>query len=117
METPDLDAAFGTSKPFEYWLNDPTNPIVYCLLQLEGKDFLAKNGYTVELIQKTADHDTFCITVSDDALDSFQGYLMEHSKKLLGKSLSITFHHRGKPRHAFEGIIGGVTNKKDNGSG
>ncbi|KMQ67979.1 hypothetical protein ACM39_11650, partial [Chryseobacterium sp. FH2] len=52
----DLDAAFGTSKPFEYWLNDPTNPIVYCLLQLDGKDFLAKNGYTVELIQKTADH-------------------------------------------------------------
>lgn len=114
---PDFDATFGTSKPFEYWLTKPDNPIVYCLLKLDGKDFLVKSGYTVELIQKTSDHDTFSITVRDDALDSFEGYVMEHSKNILGKNISITYHHRGKPRQTFAGIIGGITNKKDNGSG
>lgn len=112
-----FDAAFGTSKPFEYWLLKPDNPIVYCLLKLDGKDFLVKSGYTVELTQKTTDHDTFCITVRDDALDSFEGYVMEHSKNLLGKDITIIYHHRGKPRQTFSGIIRRIINKKDNGSG
>lgn len=117
MENENNGNNLGKSKTFEYWLNDPTNPIVYCLLTLDGKEFLVKNGYTVELVQKTADHDTFTITVPDDALDTFEGYLMEHSKNLLGKDITITYHHYGKPRQSFAGIIGGITNKKDNGSG
>jgi Rhs element Vgr protein len=117
MENQDFSNIFGTSRSFKEWLHDPTNPLVYCLLTLDGKDFLAKDSYTVELTQKTADHDTFCITVPDDALDSFEGYVMENSKNILGKELIITYWRFGKPRQTFAGIIGGIRNKKDEGGG
>jgi Rhs element Vgr protein len=117
MENQDFSNIFGTSRSFKEWLHDPTNPLVYCLLTLDGKDFLAKDSYTVELTQKTADHDTFCITVPDDALDSFEGYVMGNSKNILGKELIITYWRFGKPRQTFAGIIGGIRNKKDEGGG
>jgi type VI secretion system secreted protein VgrG len=118
MENSDTnDLNFGTSQTFEYWLKKKDNPIVYCLLTLDGKNFLVKNSYKVELHQKTADHDTVTITVPDDALDSFEGYLMENSKNLLGKDITITYHRYGEIKQTFAGIIGGITNKKNEGSG
>ena len=62
---------------------------MYCTLTIEGKEFLAKNSYQVELKQYTNDHDTFTIITPDDSLDSFDGYVMENSKKLLGKTVTI----------------------------
>ena len=112
-----LSNVFGNFRRFEDWLHDPTNPLVYCLLTLDGQKFLAKNSYTVKLNQKTADHDTFHITVPDDALDSFEGYVMENSKNLLGKNLTITYWRFGKERQTFTGIIGKIRNKKDEGGG
>ncbi|MEC3874203.1 type VI secretion system Vgr family protein [Chryseobacterium salviniae] len=119
MENTDFDhtVIFGTSRSFKEWLQDPSNPIVYCLLTLDGKEFLAKNSYSVELHQKTSDHDTFTITVPDDALDSFEGYIMENSKNLLGKNLGIAYWRFGKIRQSFSGIIAGIKNKKDEGGG
>ena len=118
MENTNFDTTiFGTSRRFEDWLQDPTNPLVYCLLTLDGKEFIRKNSYSVELSQKTNDHDTFTITVPDDALDTFQGYVMENSKKLLGKDLTITYWRFGKIRQTFTGIIGKIRNKKDEGGG
>jgi type VI secretion system secreted protein VgrG len=118
MENTNFDTTiFGTSRRFEDWLHDPTNPLVYCLLTLDGKEFIRKNSYSVELSQKTNDHDTFTITVPDDALDTFQGYVMENSKKLLGKDLTITYWRFGKIRQTFTGIIGKIRNKKDEGGG
>ncbi|MDQ0594790.1 type VI secretion system secreted protein VgrG [Chryseobacterium ginsenosidimutans] len=117
MDNQDSSIIFGTFRRFEDWLQDPANPLVYCLLTLDGKKFLAKNSYTVELSQKTADHDMFSITVPDDALDSFEGYVMENSKNLLGKSLAITYWRFGKVRQTFTGVIGKIRNKKDEGGG
>lgn len=117
MENQDLSTLFGTSRSFKDWLHDITNPLVYCLLTVEGKDFLAKNSYAVNLYQKTNDHDSFSITVPDDALDSFEGYVMEHSKNLLGKDLSITYWRFGQIKQTFAGIIEKVSNKKDEGGG
>ncbi|GAA5085983.1 hypothetical protein GCM10023210_07340 [Chryseobacterium ginsengisoli] len=117
MENENFESVYVTSRRFEDWLHDPTNPLVYCLLTLDGKDFIRKNSYEVKLVQKTADHDTFCITVPDDALDSFQGFVMENSKKLLGQEIGITYWRFGKPRHYFRGIIGKIRNKKDEGGG
>jgi type VI secretion system secreted protein VgrG len=116
-EDQDFKAVFGTSRTFTDWLQDPTNPLVYCLLTLDGKDFLSKNSYTVELHQKTADHDCFTITVPDDSIDSFEGYVMENSKNLLGKNLSIAYWRFGKLRQIFSGVIGGIRNRKDEGGG
>lgn len=117
MESQDFSNIFGSSRSFEDQLQDPTNPLVYCLLTLDGKKFLAKNSYTVELHQKTADHDTFNIIVPDDSLDSFEGYVMENSKNLLGKDITITYSRFGKVRQTFRGIIGKIKNKKDEGGG
>lgn len=117
MENQDLSTLFGTSRSFKDWLHDITNPLVYCLLTVEGKDFLAKNSYAVNLHQKTNDHDSFSITVPDDALDSFEGYIMEHSKNLLGKDLSITYWRFGQIKQTFAGIIEKISNKKDEGGG
>lgn len=117
MENQDLSNTFGTSRRFEDWLHDKTNPLVYCLLTLDGKDFIRKNSYTVELSQKTNDHDSFTIIVPDDALDTFKGYVMENSKNLLGKEIGITYWRFGTPQHYFKGIIGKIRNKKDEGGG
>ncbi|WP_042721142.1 type VI secretion system Vgr family protein [Flavobacterium sp. B17] len=116
-EDQDFKAVFGTSRTFTDWLQDPANPLVYCLLTLDGKDFLSKNSYTVELHQKTADHDCFTITVPDDAVDSFEGYVLENSKNLLGKNLSIAYWRFGKLSQIFSGIIGGIRNRKNEGGG
>jgi len=119
MENTDFDKSlvFSTSRSFKEWLQDPSNPIVYCLLTLDGKEFLARNSYSVELHQKTADHDHFIITVPDDALDSFEGYVMEKSKNLLGKNVGIAYWRFGKIRQSFSGIITGIKNIKDEGGG
>ncbi|GAA5092378.1 phage baseplate assembly protein V [Chryseobacterium ginsengisoli] len=118
MENVHFDSSiFGTSRGFEDWLHDKTNPLVYCLLTLDGKKFLAKNSYTVELHQKTLNHDSFSITVPDDSLDSFEGYVMENSKNLLGKEIEITYWRFGKTQHYFKGIIGKIRNRKDEGGG
>jgi len=119
MENTDFDNSlvFSTSRSFKEWLQDPSNPIVYCLLTLDGKEFLARNSYSVEFHQKTADHDHFIITVPDDALDSFEGYVMEKSKNLLGKNVGIAYWRFGKIRQSFSGIITGIKNMKDEGGG
>jgi len=117
MENQDFSTVFGTSRSFKEWLHDPANPLVYCLLTLDGKDFLAKNSYSVELHQKTADHDTFSISVPDDALDRFEGYIMENSKNLLGKNLTVTYWRFGAIKQTFTGIIGKIRNRKDEGGG
>jgi hypothetical protein len=43
--------SFGTSRSFTEWLHDTTNPLVYCSLTVDGKEFLRKNSYSVELNQ------------------------------------------------------------------
>ncbi|SEN01487.1 Uncharacterized conserved protein, implicated in type VI secretion and phage assembly [Chryseobacterium taichungense] len=119
MKNPDFDnpTIVGTARSFGDWLHDSANPIVYCLLTLDGEDFLTKSSYSVELIQKTSDHDYFTITVPDDALDSFEGIVMENSKNLLGKTLTVTYWRFGQIRQSFSGIITGIKNKKDEGGG
>lgn len=118
MENELFDSSiFGTSRRFEDWLKDKTNPLVYCLLTLDSKEFLRKNSYEVTLHQKTNDHDTFTIVVPDDALDTFKGYVMENSKNLLGKEIGITYWRFGESKHYFQGVIGKIKNKKDEGGG
>ncbi|WP_435524293.1 hypothetical protein [Chryseobacterium indoltheticum] len=69
---------------------------MYCTLALDGKPFLDKSGFSLQLGQTTNDHDCFTIIVSDDALDSFHGYVMENSKNILGKDISINLHRFGE---------------------
>ena len=80
-------------RSFGEWLNDKENPMVYCLLSLDGEPFLSRNSYEVILEQKTNAHDTFSIIVPDDALDTYEGFVMENSKKLLGKKISLSYWH------------------------
>jgi type VI secretion system secreted protein VgrG len=118
MENEPFDPSiFGTSRSFKEQLNDPKNPNVYCLFMMDGKEFLLKNSYNTELHQKTADHDTFSITVPDDALDSFKGYVLENSKNILGNDITINFWQWGKIQQSFSGIIGGIDNAKNEGGG
>lgn len=108
---------FLNKKTFKDFLAEKDSPLVYCTLTIEGKEFLAKNSYQVELKQYTNDHDTFTIITPDDSLDSFDGYVMENSKKLLGKTVTINFHRYGEIRQSFMGIIANIRNKKDEGGG
>jgi type VI secretion system secreted protein VgrG len=117
MENQNFSEIFGTSRSFRDWLVDVDNPLVYCLLTVDGRDFIAKSSYSVELHQKTGDHDTFTITVPDDALDTFKGYVMEQSKYLLGKDITITYHRFGTIKQTFNGIISNIRNRKDEGGG
>ncbi|MEN4758766.1 type VI secretion system tip protein VgrG [Chryseobacterium sp. C39-AII1] len=84
---------------------------------MDGKPFLEKSSFSVELNQFTNEHDTFTITVPDDALDSFKGYVMENSKNILGKTITINIHRYGNIRQVFVGIIANIRNRKENGYG
>ena len=118
MENEPFDSSiFGTSRSFKEQLNDPKNPNIYCLLSMDGKEFLLKNSYSTQLHQKTADHDTFSITVPSDAIDSFKGYVMENSKNLLDNYLTINFWQYGKIQQVFNGIIKGIDIAKVDGGG
>ncbi|MBT2623752.1 type VI secretion system tip protein VgrG [Chryseobacterium sp. ISL-6] len=98
-------------------LKEKESPLVYCSLMLDGKPFLDKSSFSLELNQLTNDHDSFNIIVSDDALDSFEGYVMENSKNILGKDVTIYFHRFGIIQQSFTGLITNVKNKKENGYG
>ncbi|MCL9807656.1 type VI secretion system Vgr family protein [Flavobacterium amniphilum] len=114
---PDNSKKQLSKKTFKDYLAEQDSPLVYCTLTIDRKEFLAKNSYVVELHQHTNDHDTFTIITPDDSLDSFEGYVMEHSKKLLGKNVTINFHRYGEISQSFTGIIANIRNKKDEGGG
>ncbi|MFK7112896.1 type VI secretion system Vgr family protein [Flavobacterium oreochromis] len=117
LNHPDDIKKYFSKKTFKDFLNDKDSPLVYCTLSIDGKDFLAKNTYKVELKQFTNDHDSFVITTPDDSLDSFEGYVMENSKNILGKKVSVNFHRFGSITQTFTGIIANIRNKKDEGGG
>jgi len=104
-------------RSFGEWLSDKENPMVYCLLSLDGEPFLSRNSYEVILEQKTNAHDTFSIIVPDDALDTYEGFVMENSKKLLGKKISLSYWQYGSENQAFSGIVTGLKNRKESGYG
>ncbi|WP_267403391.1 MULTISPECIES: type VI secretion system tip protein VgrG [unclassified Chryseobacterium] len=117
LNHPDDLKKYFSMRSFQDFLNDPTNPIVYTTLSMDGKPFLEKSSFSVELNQFTNEHDTFTITVPDDALDSFKGYVMENSKNILGKTITINIHRYGNIRQVFVGIIANIRNRKENGYG
>ncbi|MCX8531395.1 type VI secretion system Vgr family protein [Chryseobacterium luquanense] len=117
LNHPDDLKKYFSSKTFKDFLADKTSPLVYCTLSLDGKPFLDKSGFSINLNQHTNDHDNFTITVPDDALDGFQGYIMENSKNILGKNLTINLHRFGDVRQVFNGVVANVKNKKENGYG
>ena len=104
-------------RSFGEWLSDKENPMVYCLLSLDGEPFLSRNSYEVILEQKTNAHDTFSIIVPDDALDTYEGFVMESSKKLLGKKISLSYWQYGSENQVFSGIVTGLKNRKESGYG
>ena len=104
-------------RSFGEWLSDKENPMVYCLLSLDGEPFLSRNSYEVILEQKTNAHDTFSIIVPDDALDTYEGFVMESSKKLLGKKSSLSYWQYGSENQVFSGIVTGLKNRKESGYG
>ena len=104
-------------KTFKEFLEDKTNPVVYCLLSSNGKDFLAKESYKVELHQYNCQHDTFTIETPEDSFDKFHEYIMEHSRDLLGEPLTIKFHQYGKVVQHFSGIITRIYCKRQTGGG
>ena len=104
-------------RSFGEWLSDKENPMVYCLLSLDGESFLSRNSYEVILEQKTNAHDTFSIIVPDDALDTYEGFVMENSKKLLGKKISLSYWQYGSENQVFSGIVTGLKNRKESGYG
>ena len=104
-------------RSFGEWLSDKENPMVYCLLSLDGEPFLSRNSYEVILEQRTNAHDTFSIIVPDDALDTYEGFVMENSKKLLGKKISLSYWQYGSENQVFSGIVTGLKNRKESGYG
>ena len=104
-------------KTFKEFLEDKTNPVVYCLLSSNGKDFLARESYKVELHQYNCQHDTFTIETPEDSFDKFHEYIMEHSRDLLGQPLTIKFYQYGKVVQHFSGIITRIYCKRQTGGG
>ncbi len=117
LNHPDDIKKYFSSKTFKDFLTDKDSPLVYCTLTMDGKDFLDKSGFSLHLDQKTNEHDSFTITVPDDELDNFQGYVMENSKNILGKDITINLHRFGEVKNIFSGIITNIRNKKENGYG
>jgi hypothetical protein len=61
MENEHFDPSiFGTSRSFKDWLHDETNPIVYCLLTLDGKEFIEKKQLSRRNYPKNKRPRQFC---------------------------------------------------------
>lgn len=108
---------YSSIKTFDDFLVDKQNPIVMVTLLLGGKSFLENASFSLELRQYTNNHDEFTIVVPDTAVDSFKGYIFEHSKNLLGERLTINYHRYGVVVQSFTGIIAKIVNKKNQGGG
>ncbi|WP_426478072.1 type VI secretion system Vgr family protein [Chryseobacterium sp. CBSDS_008] len=107
----------NSSQPIISMLKEKESPLVYCTLALEGKPFLDTSSFSLELQQLTNEHDCFTILVPDDALDGFEGYVMENSKNILGKNITFSFHRFASICQSFSGVITNIRNKKENGYG
>ncbi|MFJ1492203.1 type VI secretion system Vgr family protein [Capnocytophaga canis] len=108
---------FTSIKTFRDFLSDKQNPIVMVTLLLSGKSFLEKATFRIELRQHTNAHDEFCIVVPDTSVDSFEGYVLQNSKNLLGQKLTVSFHRYGVVVQSFTGIVSKIINKKNKGGG
>lgn len=113
LNHPDDIQKYFSGKSFMDWVNDPTNPLVYCLLTIDGKDFLIKNSFSTKLHQKTNQLDSFSITVPSDALDAFEDHVLDKSKYLLGKQITLNFKQYGAVQQSFFAIIDQVKDKRD----
>jgi type VI secretion system secreted protein VgrG len=91
--------------------------IVICTLWVCVASFLSRSSLEVQFHQKTADHDEFTLIIPDDALDTFEGYILEKSKYVIGKTVTIRLHRFGEIRQTFTGIITKLINKKENSYG
>ena len=88
MENTNFDTSiFGTSRSFTEWLHDTTNPLVYCLLTVDGKEFLRKNG----IEEKTEEEHLNAETQEEE--DSKLVYEIEQNEWRL---LSSDFESRGE---------------------
>lgn len=106
---------YASHKSFWDFAKDKTNPMVYCIITIDGKEF--EGSFSIEIVQHTNSHDFFTVTTPDDNFDSFHGYVMEQSKYLTGKEITVSFWRYGKSRQSFSGIIGKIQNKKNAGGG
>lgn len=104
-------------KTFSEFLNDKTNPVVYCLLSSKGKDFLARESYSVEIHQYIGRHDEFKIITPEDSFDKFHDYILQNSRSLLGDPLTIQFYQYGKVVQSFSGIITKIHCERQTGGG
>ena len=104
-----------SGKTYRQFSEEKHSPQVYSFIYIDGKEF--KGSCQIEIIQHTGNHDTFTITTPDDNFDSFSGYVMENSKNLSGKNISILFKRYGEDRQTFRGIIGKIENSKNEGGG
>jgi len=117
VNDPATFAKFALVKNFQDFLKDKENPVVMITLSLNGKGFLDRATFSLQLSQHTNAHDEFTIVVNDTAIDSFTGQVMKNSKDLLGENITIHFHHHGSIVQSFKGIIANIRNRKDEGGG
>ena len=115
LNDPEMLAKHFSGKTYRQFSEEKHSPQVYSFIYIDGKEF--KGSCQIEIVQHTGNHDTFTITTPDDNFDSFSGYVMENSKNLSGKNISILFKRYGEDRQTFRGIIGKIENSKNEGGG
>ncbi|TWP31366.1 Rhs element Vgr protein [Apibacter muscae] len=89
--------------------------IVYSKITIGGERVLADSHFVVEIQQKAAEHDTFTIKCSAEAIDGPKAYPMEKARNYLGKRTTIQMIQFGAPAFIFTGIITDITNERENG--
>lgn len=117
LNHPDDIKKYFSHRTFLDFVLDKTNPLVYVRLLMDGKYFLEKSSFQAQLHQKTNQHDEFTIIIPDDSLDSFEGIIMENSKKIIGKTITAEFWRFGTVKQSFMGVITKLKNTKKHGYG
>lgn len=117
LNHPDDIRKYFSHRTFLDFVLDKTNPLVYVRLLMDGKYFLEKSSFQAQLHQKTNQHDEFTIIIPDNSMDSFEGIIMENSKKIIGKTITAEFWRFGTVKQSFTGIITKLKNTKKHGYG
>lgn len=109
------DKIFGKYKSYDDYFLDPDQPYAMVKVFIDGNEL--KAGFTVEFTQKTNDHDTFKIITPDDSFDAFEKPILDKSRHLPTKNVTIQFARFGKIQQIFEGIITNIKNPRHEGGG
>ncbi|PQL93415.1 type VI secretion system Vgr family protein [Apibacter adventoris] len=104
-------ATYGGSRENLYG----DSPLVSVFVQISGEARFTHTNFRLQIRQRVNSHDTFEMLCDPDEYGENQAYLLENSRKDLGKRITFTFKQWGKSCSLFTGVLTSISTRKKDG--